>query len=201
MIMIIHLFVASAAIPATISPITVNFSGELTIVDDSLGQLDSSIVVGAPFSGSYSFDPDLAVDTYEPASAGAYSFDTTFGTQVGNSYFESDALDISVVAQGAAFPGQGYNASARSFVSEGLSINWMWIGLGTIETDVFEDDSLPLTLDLADFERTREFFLQGDDFVVRGELQSLDFVPEPTSASTLLFAIAFAAGKRRKLAI
>ncbi len=191
-------YVTSMILPATAPPIGVSFAGELTIVEDSLGQLDPSITVGAPFSGSYTYDPDSASDTVAGSGEGYYEFENPLTVEVGDSVAEASGFDIQILYQSFAIGGQKYTVFAQPFVWEGIPVNLMGIDLSTHQTDLLSDDSLPLSLALADF-GGGGFELRGDSLRVEGEIQSLVFVPEPDGILMIFVGVSLALARRRPL--
>ncbi|HNO79818.1 MAG TPA: hypothetical protein PKN33_17360 [Phycisphaerae bacterium] len=181
---------------SSVSTVTVSFTGELTSASDSEGQLDPSIAVGTPFSGSFTFDPSLAVDSDPSELYGVYEFDSTMQVNIGNAHFESSNLTVRASLTGGITGGQGYGASGQQFVSEGILIDYMGISLWTYADDVLNDDSLFESLDLADFPVRQAFYLWADDINLYGQLNSI-VIPEPSGFCVLLTGALLAASRRR----
>ena len=86
---------ALGAQPALGSPLLLTFEGELSQVEGGSGLLDPSIIVGASFSGSFSYDPVVEVDLY-PADPthGAYSLSTTMTGKVGGVDYSTRPISV-----------------------------------------------------------------------------------------------------------
>ena len=179
---------------SSVSTVTVSFTGELTWVTDSEGQLDPSIAVGTPFSGSFTFDPSLAVDSDPSELHGVYEFDSSMQVNIGNSHFESPNLTVTASLTGGTIGGQGYGAYGQQFVSEGILFDYMTISLWTYADDVLDDDSLFESLDLADFPDIQAFRLWADDINLYGQLNSV-VIPEPSGLFVLLTGVLLATSR------
>jgi hypothetical protein len=59
------------------APITVSFTGVVTMLTDDDGLLDGSVSVGTPYSGTFSYDPALLSDSEPSPSFGTYEIDAS----------------------------------------------------------------------------------------------------------------------------
>lgn len=192
---------------AMASPLLLTFEGELSDVGGT-SFLDPSIVVGASFSGSFSYDPAIEVDLYpDDSTYGAYLVNTTMIGKVG---------EVDYVTNLGLFVGINNNYGGQP--ADSLSVDGTgdgdWGGLpftdGTLRLnggpDVFDSDGLPSVLDLEDFDVCAYFeiyhYVVGDPghnlFHAQGSLTSLTIVPEPASLLLLSLVGLLALGRRRR---
>jgi hypothetical protein len=175
--------------------VSVEFQGQVTYRGEFGGGLDPSIVYGAPINGTYSFDPVGAVDVDPDPEEGEYSFSSAMTVQVGNVVIAAPNLSISV-GNASSFEGQWYYASSFNFVSGGKFYSSMTLRLDTLRTDLFTE-ALPTHIEMSDLFRGLFYFSLGQSNV-QGEITSVSFVPEPSTAAMVLLAAAGLANTRRR---
>ncbi len=185
---------------AMAGPVFVNFEGDITFIRDDLEDwdldpLDPSIIAGATFSGSFSFDPPSAVDLFPDRSdIGIYDLGTSMLGQVGDALFATDGRLFMWVFDTAATDGIHVTGQGNG-QTEGLPFTHLQIIL-TGEDTLFDSDMLPGTIDPDDFTNFRHFLIWneiGEDpaialFWVEGTITSLTVIPEPGTLSLLVLA-------------
>lgn len=75
------------AATAAADPITVSFTGYATVIEDPDALLDGSVGVATPYSGSFSYDPDLLVDSNLDPDMSSYDIDPlsfSFSLEIGS---------------------------------------------------------------------------------------------------------------------
>lgn len=157
--------------------------GVITAVDDEGGVLDPSIVVGAAFSMSVEYDPDLATDLNSDPQIGQYVLEAPIAGQIGDVVFASEDPPVAWVVDQAA--GDAFRISADDGV--GLAFTYCRLRLAG-GPEVFDSDVLPSTIDLADFP-TRTFSISdvppeklgGPYYIIDAEVTSLTIIPEPAT--------------------
>jgi hypothetical protein len=193
--------VAALVESAAAYPVTFEFAGEITYVQDDDGVLDGAVSVGTPFSGLYTFEsttPDRAPASLE---VGIYYAITDFSGQIGDFPFAfsmgskgSNRISVRNGAPGASSDGYAA-ASTADFAGQVVGVS---ITLVDNTGRVFSDDSLPLfPPPLSRFDR-REFEIRDGLEIARlqllGEITSL--TPEPGTL-VLLGLAAVLVGRRR----
>ena len=173
--------------------------GVVTEIDDQGGVLDPSITVGAAFSMSVEYDPDLATDLNSDPQIGQYVLDAPIAGQIGDVVFASEDPPVAWVVDQPA--GDAFRVSADDGV--GLAFTYCRLRL-TGGPDVFDSDALPSTIDIADFP-TRTFSisdvppekLDGPYYTIDAEVTSLTIIPEPGTLALVALGGTFLIKRRR----
>lgn len=178
---------------------TFNFIGVTTNVRDQQFQLDGSITVGTPFSGSYTFDahaPDAV-----PASTNMSAFQSRasdgYGLvlDIGNYHLktpQSGVLFITVQVDAVGTDSYRFLSSVMQQGAPPLEQSPLVMAIGELvgPSPIFTSDALPLSPpSLTSFTSRRFDFLAFNcdtcgeivGFDVTGELTSLTPIPEPTT--------------------
>jgi hypothetical protein len=183
-----------AAWPAAAVTISASAAGTITSVDPALS---AEFSVGEAVAFSYSFD-SLAADFSSDPQTGAYGaagFATTWGD------YSATAANGTILIEND-LPGDGYGAGSNVVVGDAVGIfalDRIQLELDDSSASVFSDDSLPLSVDLADFDERRmvlRFSYAGTTAFVTASLDALT-VPEPGSAGLFGAALAALAWFRR----
>lgn len=200
---ITRLFLVAMAIVATAEahaePVTFSFGGYIDTLADI--ELDGSVTIGTPFSGSYTFDPVDAADSspHDP-HFGFYGFlaPSHLSITVGNYQFTSNDLLIGAIDN--ALLGDVYEAfNWSNFYSNGLEWYVMGIFLSDNTRTALDSDALPLTPpDLGDFPSYTVFSasIPGLGEVLGGPLTFL--TPEPGSLAIVGLGAVFIVARRRR---
>jgi len=183
-VVILSLVGALADQRALASPLLLKFAGELELVYDEMG-LDPSIVVGAPFFGSFSYDPAVDLDTDPDPGEGRYYPSGPMTGQVANFAFDT-AMDFVIGVVNDSI--QGYDVFAAmtyEFFDPDLLASYHLFLLDESGT-ALDSDALPVSIPLEGFTERSFYFrvIYGDDnpavvFDAYGTVTSLTIVPEP----------------------
>jgi len=172
------------------------FEGLIDYVSQSVG-FDNSVYVGAPFSGSYAYDSEGAVDGLpDDPTIGRYDFDPpwTLRVVVGNYSFQTDDLRIQIFD----FTVDEFRALNRApFMGAGREWPHMSMRLTDFTAAAFVSDALPDSVpQLSDF-GVANFWLEDEPHVtaLSGVLTLL--VPEPGAFSLLALGALCALRRRR----
>ena len=175
------------------SPLTFEFSGYIDYIEANENNALGNLSLNQPFHGwfRYSVVPDQDADTNYGYYGQDASISVTLGTltlpyiddyvyvRVGNNYYNNNEDAFVHVVDG----GQGdYN-----FTKFGI---YLFDSTGT----VYDNDALPVSFDLAQFDSTRLDIYGSTSpvynwFAVEGEITDITFVPEPISL--ILMATSF----------
>lgn len=193
---LLGLFTASASA----GPVVVTFSGHLTetLAPGHIAALgyDPSIAVGAPFSGTFAYDPDTAVDEY-PANPryGDYTIGTNMIGEVGMVQFEVSNLVVLVYNDhtiGTGGPLDNFVAGGTNGELGEKPLVIAALRLGG-HAGIFDSDALPTILELSEFSEANyvDFAipdpLEDTIVIARGVLASMVLIPEPTTLALLVF--------------
>jgi hypothetical protein len=193
------LALASAA-PAT--QLIVSFTGSVSIVDPALA---SQFAIGDPIAGTVVYEsttPDIQPDpTFAVYSGAVGSGAFMFGSYSATGSSGSITVQLGTSSDSfEAFVGSVTGAPVGSFAVTDLGLR-----LEDSSATVFPDDSLPTSLDLADFDIARATigFDDGNSFaLVLADLSALSVtpvsVPEPSAAGLVAGAFAWFAWRRRR---
>ena len=187
----------ATVLPAGAVPITFEFSGTITRVTNNYGYLNSSVAVGEPFSGYYTFESTM-VDSNPSPYRGDYTSPSDplllMSVQLGN-YFITEPLGGISLEDGKDL----YSAGTTWFDFLGLQTG-MGIRLTDLDGWIIMGDQLPLTpppiTTLPSY--WREFSLVGGNgyFGVGGTLETL--APEPSSLMFILLTSCLVFSSRRR---
>lgn len=164
------------------TPITWYFSGELTYVAD-FGTLPNDVIVGTPFSGSFSYEPPI------PDSLPAVATQSIYGAEAGalllsvGSYdiVSGDTNRISVTSNGTL---SAIDLYALDFQTPfGFAFDWS-VGFAHIGEPLWPDTSLPLAVPSLDDFESRTMFADGQSFSISGVINTL--TPEPMPLTLML---------------
>jgi len=183
-----------APVAAKAAPVTFAFSGTVTAVDAALA---GEFSLGESVVGSYTFEsttPDA--DPGDPTLGIYDNAITAFSATFGGDYTVTQGLDNDIsVANGP--PGndvyQVFLTNPTAPTVAGLSLGALFLGIGDIDSNVFNSDSLPLTPpDLAEFESiiAGQIFLDSPgNQTLDFQLTSLTLVPEPSTLAAAALAL------------
>jgi hypothetical protein len=200
---------AFAALPASSSagaPVTVEFSGTITLVQDETPILDGSVQIGTPFSGSFSYDSG-AVDQNPDPTLGTYLFTTApaaFRIEVGNYVFEapSSAPDLAIFIEnsgardGFAIGGGTpitisgpLDPAFEGFLEQETTVGF---GLSAPPPGPLGSDALPTSAPAVFDWTTRTILIEASPgpspiFSIQGSVTTI--VPEPSTAYLLFVAL------------
>jgi hypothetical protein len=184
-----------AAWPAAAVTISVLGSGTVTTVDPALA---SEFSPGEAVSFSYTFD-SLAPDGSGDPQTGSYlatDLATTWGDYAATATIATILIENDL-------PGDGYGVSSEVGVGDAVglyALDRIQLELDDASGAAFVDDSLPTSLELADFGERRlllRFDYQGLQAFVTASLDVL-VVPEPSAAALLGAALALLSAARRR---
>ena len=185
------------------APLYLSYEGDLTLVTDPYDRFNASVYVGAEFSGNYTYDPDVAVDSNPgDPKLGAYNLAGELAADVGDMHFA--AKDIYAPVRNDYLAGSvtldQFMILAQTLTSGSLPFNRMSITIADNTATVFSSDALPTTLDLADFPYVKRFeiYADGVETHLYGNLTSLTLTPEPATLSLLAIGGLAALRRRRK---
>ena len=187
---------------ASASPLLLKFAGQLEFVYDQMG-LDPSIVVGAPFFGSFSYDPAVDLDTEPDPTDGRYYPGGPMTGQLANFAFEG-SLDLEIAVANDWLPRHDVFATlVHEFLDPELLASYH-LYLRDESGTAFSTDNLPATIALEAFAE-REFeasvMLWVDNpptiFTAYGTVTSLTIVPEPGTLAILAAGALASLGRRR----
>lgn len=188
---------ACAASPARATPQVFEFSGIIDYVEDGLG-MDSSVVEGATFMGSYRFDPATVVDgAVDDSRVGSYYLGSSSRLIIEIGHYEFVTSDLGILVWNNVNGEDLYEVgTATPFFSAGHQ----WILMAMLLRDrtgsAFVTDALPTTppnLEDFSFETSIRIVEDGHSPAISGTLSSL--VPEPSSLVTLAIGITVCAGR------
>ena len=194
--MILAVTLATASTQAEL--ITVTFGGTLDTVEDPNNVLDSSVFVGAPFSGALSYDPVGAVDVDNSPESGEYHFPgLPYILDIGSVRFLASGLGIVV----SNWPDHdGYSFGASFFSSNGIDDLIMQLTLTDFSATALNTTDLPTSsIDLSSFPDTKRLQLTENvgGIDVQGDLDSLIVVPEPSAILLAWLGCFFVSSCRR----
>lgn len=186
------------AAPASGGLVTWEFTGEITSVKDTSGLLGGAVVVGTPFSGSFTFE-STTFDSNAALDVGWYAnANTDISGFLGGLGFSGPGLGTNAVSvtNGAAGSGPDRLDSFGSvdLIADGLTF---WLSLIDSSGTAFVNDDLPVAPpDLNSFDSaTIRFLRQTGDIDLLGEITSL--TPDPSTLSLLVFGSLAALRRRR----
>ena len=185
-------------------PLYLSYEGNLTLVEDPFDRFNASVVDGAQFSGNYTYDPDVAIDSNPDPTLGAYSLGGELVADIGDMHFA--ATDIYAPVRNDYTAGSiiidSFMILAQTLTSGNLPLfNRMSITISDDTATAFSSDALPTTLDLADFPYVNSFEIYADGVATHlyGDLTSLTLTPEPATLSLLaLGGLAMLRRRRRR---
>jgi hypothetical protein len=202
---------AFAALPASSSagaPVTAEFSGTVTLVQDETPILDGSVQVGTPFSGAFTYD-SVGTDLTADPAIGTYVFTTppaAFRLEVGNYVFEmpTDQPNLAIGVDNNApddrfsvgpFPPVMISGPLDPIYAGALpALTSMGFGLRVAAPGPLTSDGLPTAVPVVSDWTTRTIRVQASGsgaepiFAIEGNVTTI--VPEPSSASLLLASLA-----------
>jgi len=203
------LFAAAGQVNATL--VQFDFTGIASSVPDPFNNFGGNVNVGDSFSGSFAYD--LSTPDIQPApSAGFYvqSPVTTasFSAAVGPLSFQTEAgTDFKVTV----IDGSSDELLISSTLLDSTGDRWIteWrVGYNPGAAGPFSNDSLPTSLDLADFNIFLSFRLSAESpsqpglygDALWGSLETLTAVPEPSTLALAAFGFVgmIALGRRRQ---
>ena len=139
------------------------------------------------FTGWFSYSTDVQDQWPSDIEIGVYSQNASIAVTLGSqtiSYIDGPVY-VSVYDNSSY-----YDADCFSFGVDALSEDYNFtnftVSLKDVTCSVFSDDSLPLSLDLEDFNSAR-FLLSGykrpenDFFYIEGHLTNIQYIPEPAT--------------------
>lgn len=183
---------------AAAAPLTFYFEGYVTFIHDFL-DLNESLYPGAPFTGSYTFDPAGATDASpDNPTVGYYYFGAGahMRAQIGD--YEFVTQDLGVLIWNDRASGDRYaSVSVTPFTAAGYEWGGMSLALSDLSGMALDSDALPLGVpDLAGFPDGTYLVIEvpWHDVGIGGRLTSL--TPEPGSLA--LLALGAIAVCRRK---
>jgi len=188
------------------SPLLVEFSGKITGTQVDYGYwgynpLDPSVTEGADFYGSLTYDPVGAVDTNPDPYHGSYYMGTAILGTVGTVSVAAYEMSL-YVSNYRTYDQLSFWASNPDGGLPGLPITHLIVSLSGPET-LFEDDSIPLTLDLEEFTYPSfgaEHYVDGDPPIgtlgVAGMINTLTVTPEPGTLGLLLVGVGLGSKRR-----
>ncbi len=186
------------SITARAAPVTWEFTGQLTLVNDLDGSLEGVFSVGMPFSGQYTFESTTPDSSYIDPTFGRYEDAVTgiSGILGEVPFFETPGLagSISVFNDVSIAGFDGYGVSG---VTEFLGARVRFtLSLGDTTGSVLLDDSLPLTPpDLSGFDSTLFILeLEPDGDALFGEITSL--VPEQGTLVLMVVSVFLLSGEK-----
>lgn len=195
---VVVLLVGAHAAPG--APLNFFFEGNITRIHDSL-ELDESVFIGAPFRGSYTFDPTGAHDSYpDDPNTGNYYFGppARLWAQIG--IYEFATNDLIMFIANDWLSGDFYEPiSVTPFEAAGYQWSSMRVLLGDWTGMALNSDALPLGVpDLSDFPNDYFFgmSLPGGDLGIGGMLTSL--TPEPGTFALLALGAGVSLARQRK---
>jgi len=173
--------------PADASPVTFSFSGEVTALEEDW-PLEPPIEIGAPFSGSFSYDPELAVDIDPDPTEGEFHLAASILGQAGG-------MDFQIIPGSQVIVQNRETVDSFRLLGDGSGNGWMdgefYFELSGGDPDAFPSDALPSAIDFADFERAPFYYGCFSPFTldtyygIGGLITSVSIVPEPTSIMLL----------------
>lgn len=169
-----------AIAPAAASVVFIGFSGTINYVEEGL-PLDSELMVGAPFSGVYSYDTSAVDLAPEDPILGGYHFpDHAMTVMIGDQEISQSSISLTVYNY-SFFDVYGVH-TLSPFFAFGLEWELMDVYLVNDTGTALIDDSLPLTApDLNDFAYSSfslDLPFQGAT-AISGEITWMGLVPEP----------------------
>lgn len=177
-------------------PITFYFTGTITSIRDSIPPyLNSSIVPGGDFSGSYTFESSTP-DDYPNDPWGRYTFPASPSLlmilHIGD-YTLVAPLNYIDVDNGTGTKDKYHVASGPLTFSD--TAPHMYIDCSSLTQNVFDSDTLPtVPPDISLFD-SHEFGLTAYEWAVYGQITSI--TPEPRSLAFLLIGLSIACMRKQ----
>jgi len=177
---------------AAATQITWYFSGELTQVDD-LGGVPDDVVVGMPFSGSFTYEPPIPDSLPDNEFQAIYHVGAgALQVQIGNyQIISAEQSFMSVLS----WP---YNDRVRLVALDldtpfGFATEWVLTFVDS-ESAILPNTDLPLMPPPLELLETRSMSGQGADFIILGIVQEL--VPEPMTMTLMLMGTSYLVVRR-----
>ena len=182
------------------APIGFALSGTISEVNDLGNIFGGQFAVGMPFTGMISYDPATLTDSNPDPATGRYEDDPIQGQieltmQVAGESFSTNPLEFGVglvLDNGPAGDRFSLNTNPNQ-ISSSIPINSIEMVLLSSSNSVLSDDSLPTTLDLADWDQTRYLAFSSVSFpdigIVFGEIASITAIPAPEPGTGILIAL------------
>lgn len=169
-----------------------SFSGQVKSVIQNDNNTLGTINFGDYFSGTFSYSD---VPDSEPDDGwGSYSQHAIVNLSLGSLNLEHEGrAEIGVIDKAAGW--DGFQFIVGETIDD-LDMAWFGLELTDSTRAVFNDDSLPTTFDLSDFD-IRTFHLDGrrestrEYFSIEMQLQNISPIPEPSTVSLFGLATAF----------
>jgi hypothetical protein len=185
-------------------PITFEFRGEVTELVDPTGAIASSqfdAAAGDPIVGRFTFDSDAPGGQPGTGSRFYEMRNDAYGMAFQIAGFDFVSMPVSeggflqinvhdnVVSSNQIL--DGYYAFSYIRDAAGLDVFTVHVeGLSALNLDVITSTALPTTPpDFSRFEFVRQFRMHASGGIVYGRIDSLTLVPEPGTASLLVFGL------------
>jgi hypothetical protein len=167
--------VAMVAGSAWAVPITWTFSGELTQVSD-YGSLPGDVVVGMPFSGSFTYEPPIPDSLPDSETQAIYHVGPqALQVQIGSyQIISADENSISVISSPAT--DRVWLGALDLDTPFGLATEWDLL-FTDADSDILSSTDLPLTPPPLEPLETKRMLGQGAGFRIEGMV--LQLIPEP----------------------
>jgi len=139
------------------------------------------------FSSTFSYDPDLAVDTDPSPTSAHYYIGTTMTAELGGFLVEAPSLEADVALGTVEAPADAVALYDNYFSYNGIEFYQLNVNLVDYSGGTLVDESLPAFFDLEQWD-TRNFRLwirQPVDVYSQGTLTRLRIIPEPATLSVL----------------
>jgi len=163
--------------------LTFNFTGEVTSRFSPNGVLDSSVAIGTPISGSYTFDSTTS-DSNASLEEGRYLYSppSRLAVTVGNYTFNASSPNYFYITVLNDFSGQDAYFITSLSVQSSIPVLSMGLGLNDISGTALSSDALLLTPpNLALFPDAQEFYIDnsvsGQEYEIGGKITSFAAVP------------------------
>ncbi len=178
------------------SPVTWEFTGQLTSVRDVDGSLEGVFNVGMPFSGEYTFESTTPDSFPDAPDRGLYEGAvTSVSGAVGNVPFFELPTFTGRIRVSDTLGADGYRVDAATeFLGAPVSFS---LSLGDSTGNVFSDDSLPLAPPQFNAFDSSSFVveLEPDGDALIGELTAL--VPDPGTLLLMVVSVLFVIRRKK----
>jgi hypothetical protein len=199
--------------PSAAAPITVGYSGVIDSITDPFGQLPPGIGLGTPFTGTYTVDPDAVTGVAQPDTGYVQHIGAGLGSielDVGGNLIGQPLTTVGIgdVIGGAPFAEDFWNTITPEFETVPLGSLASAVSFSdSTDTRISDPFDFFVNTSLTDWDDPKAGIWvarggigpAGGGFVLlaRGEITSLQVLPEPSTALLMGLGLLGLGARRR----